>query len=86
MDSLPRWDFEALRSLVELARSDIAQAPRLLQVVKAFVEERRGDVKKLQGRPGEWRLRSGDWRAIFMRSPDGPGIVILAIDNRRDAY
>lgn len=85
MDPPPRWDFEAVAALLELARLDVRQARRLLQVIRSYSETRRGDVKKLQGRHG-WRLRSGDWRAVFERSPDGFGMLITAIDNRRDAY
>lgn len=43
-------------------------------------------MKKLQGRPGEWRLRVGDWRVIFTADPAMNAIDVLALLNRRDAY
>ena len=43
-----------------------------------------GDVKPLAGRPGEFRLRKGDIRAIFEYR--GNVIFIKEIDNRGDAY
>ncbi len=40
------------------------------------------DVKPLQGRPGWWRLRVGDWRILYLA--DANGIVVERIVNRRD--
>jgi mRNA-degrading endonuclease RelE of RelBE toxin-antitoxin system len=45
----------------------------------------RGDVKSLQGRPGELRLRVGKWRIFF--SLDPPDLIrVLGIGNRGEAY
>jgi mRNA-degrading endonuclease RelE of RelBE toxin-antitoxin system len=49
-----------------------------------------GDVRKLAGRSGEYRLRVGDWRVIFSFGVDpmtgAPAIFVLEIGNRRDVY
>lgn len=41
------------------------------------------DVKPLKG-SDLWRLRHGDWRAVF--SQDGTVIAVLNIANRREIY
>ena len=44
-----------------------------------------GDVKRLQGRVRDFRLRVGKWRVFFDR--DTPGaITVTGIDNRGQAY
>ena len=44
-----------------------------------------GDVKSLKNRPGELRLRVGQWRVFFSLEP--PDVVrVLGIDNRGEAY
>ena len=43
-----------------------------------------GDVKKLQGRPHDFRLRVGKWRVFF--DLDMPGTILATgIDNRDQA-
>lgn len=41
-----------------------------------------GDVKKLVGGE-EYRLRHGDWRAIFILDGD---VVVVSVAHRRDVY
>jgi mRNA-degrading endonuclease RelE of RelBE toxin-antitoxin system len=49
------------------------------------VETGYGDIKKLKGHsPPEYRLRVGKWRVMFEETSES--IVILAIDNRGEAY
>jgi mRNA interferase RelE/StbE len=44
-----------------------------------------GDVKRLRGRAGEYRLRVGKWRVFF--GLDTPGVItVTAIDTRGQAY
>ncbi|MFZ1154474.1 MAG: type II toxin-antitoxin system RelE/ParE family toxin [Solirubrobacteraceae bacterium] len=45
-----------------------------------------GDVRSLKGRPGEWRLRVGDWRAILRLNQDDRVIVVTAVKPRGGAY
>lgn len=45
------------------------------------------DVKKLQPKSaGEFRLRVGRWRAIFILDRATSTIQVLRVDDRRDAY
>jgi mRNA-degrading endonuclease RelE of RelBE toxin-antitoxin system len=53
--------------------------------VERFAETERGDIKKLKGRADLWRLRVGEWRAIF--ATDAPNMMtVLTVERRRDAY
>ncbi len=45
-----------------------------------------GDVRSLKGRPGEWRLRVGDWRAIVHLNQEDRVIVVAAVKPRGGAY
>ncbi|HEX4114896.1 MAG TPA: type II toxin-antitoxin system RelE/ParE family toxin [Solirubrobacteraceae bacterium] len=45
-----------------------------------------GDVRSLKGRPGEWRLRVGDWRAIIALNQEDRVIVVTAVKPRGGAY
>ena len=56
-------------------------------------EQRRAKVKKIKGRrkgePDLYRIRSGDYRILYMVNEAGEGeaqIIILHIRHRRDAY
>ena len=71
--------------LMELAKRDAATARRIRQRVTAFAQTGQGDVKKLEGRGNQWRLRVGNWRAIFVFEPPG-SITVLFVTDRRDAY
>jgi len=68
-----------------LANLDPPDRRRIDAALRRFAEQDFGDVKKLQDRPGEYRLRVGKWRAIFrFRRP--VALEVFAIDNRGEAY
>jgi len=41
-------------------------------------------VTKMIGEPGVWRLRKGDWRAIFVIV--GANVMVTWVGNRREIY
>lgn len=41
-------------------------------------------VTEMIGEPGAWRLRKGDWRAIFVI--EGADVVVTRVGNRREIY
>ena len=45
-----------------------------------------GDVRPLKGKPGEWRLRVGDWRIRFHRDDAERVIDILLVASSGAAY
>lgn len=44
-----------------------------------------GDVRSLKARPGEWRLRVGDWRALIRLDSEASVIVVTAVEPRGGA-
>jgi mRNA interferase RelE/StbE len=78
------WERTALESLLALARTDSSQARRIVNAVYRLAEAGQGDIRKLEGGSGDWRLRIGDWRVIFAR--EGGALHVLAVANRGDAY
>ena len=71
----------------DLRRLDQRTRERIRQAVYRLADGY-GDVKRLQGRPDEWRLRVGDWRIIFTLEDDpAPArILVLRVFPRGRAY
>jgi mRNA interferase RelE/StbE len=54
--------------------------------MQRFANDNVGDVVKLTGQGGLYRLRVGDWRVIFDFVDGGFVVLALRVLNRRDAY
>ena len=84
------WSREAARALGDLSRHDLTQADTIRDRVRAYASSGVGDVRKLAGRSGEYRLRVGSWRGVFAFGADPitgePAVFVLRIGNRRDIY
>jgi mRNA interferase RelE/StbE len=78
------WTNEAVADFFEISGKDRRVSKRILDAMRGFAADGRGDLKKLKGRSDEWRIRVGDWRIVF--SLQGRIATVTAIDNRRDAY
>lgn len=81
-----RYDVElkprAWKDLRRIAKSDAVQITAALEELK---NDLRGDVKRLTNFTPEYRLRIGDYRALFeIEQPNR--IVVYRIRHRRDAY
>ena len=74
----------AERELKRLPPSE--QVPIRRAVDALATDPRRGDVRKLQGRESEWRLRVGEWRVRFQRDPQSRILVLLRVLHRSQAY
>lgn len=61
-------------------------AGRIRASMQRFAIDYVGDVVKLTGQRGLYRLRVGDWRVIFAYEDDGLVVLALRVLNRRDAY
>ena len=55
------------------------------RILNAIYQLPQGDVKPLEGRKGEFRVRIGDWRTIF-KYRENDIIFIMEIGNRGDVY
>lgn len=65
-----------------LRRMPGKDAAALIGKLESFAATGEGDVKKLVGAP-YYRLRHGDWRAIFEIEGN---LLVLRIAHRREAY
>jgi mRNA interferase RelE/StbE len=74
------------QAIDDLRRLDRTTAERIVQAVERLAQTAHGDVRRLQGREREWRLRVGDWRVIFTRQPKDHSLRILRVRPRGSAY
>lgn len=75
---------DVLRQLVAMPRRDRERLLEALEMVAAEPTKRFTFVTELVGDPGVWRLRKGDWRAVYRwRDAD---MVLDRVGNRRDIY
>ncbi|HLZ70449.1 MAG TPA: hypothetical protein VKV26_11165 [Dehalococcoidia bacterium] len=56
-----------------------------LELLAADATERL-NILKVQGKEGEFRLRSGGWRAGFTRDPRTRTVTVIWVEQRKDAY
>ena len=74
------------------ARKDLEKLPssiaqRIMARIEALMKvPRPPGAVKLQGHKNLWRMRIGDYRAIYSIDDSSRGIDISAVRNRRDAY
>jgi mRNA interferase RelE/StbE len=74
------------RAQKELANLPKADYERVRDAVVALADNPRpAGCKKLVGREG-WRIRSGDYRAIYEIDDAQKRVTVLRIGNRRDVY
>lgn len=78
-----RLDFSD-EALVQLRALPREQRRRIGQRLDALQQDLRGDVKKLAGQAGRYRLRVGDYRILFALEKDL--IFVHLVKDRKDAY
>lgn len=69
----------AVKALRKMPKKDAAA---LVAKLNSFSETGEGDVKKLVG-SHYYRLRHGDWRAIFEIKDD---VLVVKVAHRREVY
>src|SRR3954471_21098062 len=62
----------------------LAQLPSAFGQLGLASGEAHLNITALKGQPGLYRLRVGDWRAVFVRTADG--FLVSAIGLRKDIY
>ena len=74
----------AIRDLAGLPAADRARIRERLTAYAAAPDAAGQDVKPLRGTPGGFRLRRGDWRALFTLS--GDTVTVYRVGHRREIY
>ncbi len=69
------------------AMKDLRKVPAkdrqsIIEKLQIYGETGQGDVKKLKGRT-EYRLRHGNWRALFEIEGD---VIVVRVAHRSEAY
>ena len=74
----------ALRDLAGLPAADGKRMRERLNAYAAAPDAAGQNVEPLKGAPGDFRLRAGDWRALFTVSRDE--MTVYRIGHRREVY
>jgi len=72
------------RALKDLANLPEADRRRILARIEGLQNNLTGDVKKLTNFTPEYRLRVGDYRALF--EIERPNVVVYRVLHRREVY
>ena len=72
---------KAEKDLKSLQKGDFAKVAERLQLLES---EMQGDVKRLSNHSPEYRMRAGNYRALF--EVVGDRIIVYRILHRKDAY
>lgn len=74
------------RAEKRLSRLPLREYERVLQAVKNLAEDPRPrNSRKLQGREG-WRIRVGDYRAVYEIDDTAREVLVVTIGHRKDIY
>jgi mRNA interferase RelE/StbE len=79
-----RYTKSSLKTLMRMPANTARLIQEKIQQYARDPASLANNVKKLQGREGEYRLRTGDWRVIF--SQDGIVLTIWKVSPRGRAY
>ena len=72
------------KQLEALPRADRTRLLERLETIAATPDGQHPNVLPLVGKLGVFRVRQGDWRALF-RIED-PDVVVIRVAHRREAY
>ena len=75
---------EALAGLRALPQADAKRMREALEQVAQSHPQRMSFVTEMVGRSGEWRLRKGDYRALYRVTE--AAIIVVEIGLRREIY
>lgn len=89
MGHVTRFTPHAQRDMLKISRTDA------LRILHRFTELQKAlddgdttafDIKALQGHASRWRLRIGDYRAVYTIEDSQLIVWVLTVGNRRDVY
>jgi len=71
----------AVKDLKSLPPKDIS---KIIARLEALIDDMKGHVKKLSNFTPEYRMRAGNYRALF--EVEGDRIIVYRIKHRKDVY
>jgi mRNA interferase RelE/StbE len=78
------WARKTVKQLGKLDRT--AQKKIILAVTKLADNPRPHGAKSLVTRPGEYRIRVGDYRVVYEIHDDRLVVLVVAVAHRREIY
>lgn len=75
---------DVVRQLAAMPKADRKRLLDALESVAAAPTGRFSFTTQMVGQPGAWRLRKGDWRAVFRIH--GGDVIVDRVGNRKDVY
>jgi mRNA interferase RelE/StbE len=71
----------------DLAALNASQRERIIQALdQILINPEHAELRKIKMKPGQWRLRVGDWRIILEIDLIGQVVYVFHIKHRREAY
>jgi mRNA interferase RelE/StbE len=71
----------------DLAGLEASERKRIVQALEQLLTNpEHTELRKIKMKPGQWRLRAGDWRVILEIDFVEQVIYVLHIKHRREAY
>lgn len=71
----------AIKDLKNIPEKEVA---RIIAQIESLEDDLKGDVKKLTNFTPEYRMRAGNYRALF--EVNGDRIIVYRIKHRKDIY
>jgi len=72
------------KQFASMPKADARRLRDRLEAIAAAPQAQHPNVRPLVGCPGSFRLRHGDWRAVF--SIEGDDVVVDRVAHRREVY
>ncbi len=72
------------KQMKAIPKADVDRLVAALEQVAADLTTRLPFVTEMVGQPGVWRLRKGNWRAVY--TIEGADVVVTRVGNRREIY
>jgi mRNA interferase RelE/StbE len=80
------WSRRASKGLARLPAKARAAMIDRLEAIAAAPFARHANVEPLKGEPDVFRVRQGDWRAVYQVDRDADQVRVVTVAARREVY
>jgi mRNA interferase RelE/StbE len=77
---------DAQKRLASIPQAERGQIVKRLREIAADPAGRHPATTRLVNTEGAWRVRQGDWRAVYEISGEGEDVVVIRVGHRREVY